>query len=229
MKKQVAVAIIVAAGQGIRMGKKHNKLLLPLGTRTILEYSLDTFLVHSRISKIFLTVSSEVRSNLENLITEKITMVEGGKRRQDSVHNALLRIMQEKNNPELVLIHDAARPFCSGELIDRIIDSTIEFGAAIPVLPLVDTIRIIGGEKTRIVDRKKLFSVQTPQGFQIKIIKDASIQAINKKWEVTDDAALIEKIGGNVKTIKGESQNFKITTPDDLERANFIINSKNTL
>ena len=154
-------------------------------------------------------------------------MVEGGKRRQDSVHNALLKILQGENIPELVLVHDAARPLCSGDLIDRIIDSAINYGAAIPVLPLVDTIRIVRGQETRIVDRNKLFSVQTPQGFKTKIIKDASTQAVEEKWEVTDDAALIEKNGGKVKTIKGESQNFKITTPADLERANFIINSKN--
>ena len=227
MKKQVAVAIIVAAGQGTRMGKNHNKLLLPLGTRTILEFSIDTFLVHSRISKIFLTVSSDVRENFENLFPEKIALVEGGKRRQDSVHNALLMIMQEKKIPELVLVHDAARPFCSGELIDRIIDSAINFGAAIPVLPLFDSIRIVKGKKTRIVDRNNLFSVQTPQGFRTKIIKDASIKAIEEKWEVTDDASLIEKVGGTVKTVKGESKNFKITTHADLERAHFIVNSQN--
>ena len=178
MKKQVTVAIIVAAGQGSRMGKNHNKLLLPLGTRTILEFSLDTFLIHSRISKIFLAVSSEIRVNFENHFPEKITMVEGGKRRQDSVHNALLKILQGENIPELVLVHDAARPLCSGDLIDRIIDSAINYGAAIPVLPMVDTIRIVSGGKTRIVDRNKLFSVQTPQGFKTKIIKDASTQAL---------------------------------------------------
>jgi len=227
MKEQDTVAIIVAAGQGSRMGKNHNKLLLPLGTRTILELSINTFLVHRRISKIFLSVSSEIRDNFENLYPKKIFLVEGGERRQDSVHNALLRIMQEKYIPELVLVHDAARPFCSGELIDRVIDSAIDYGAAIPIIPLFDTIRMVWREKTRIVDRNKLFSVQTPQGFHTKIINDASTQAIEKNWEVTDDAALIEKIGGEVKTVKGDSQNFKITTPADLERANFITNFKN--
>ncbi len=227
MKKQVAVAIIVAAGKGMRMGNKHNKLLLPLGTSTILEFSINTFLIHSRISKIFLTVSEEIRGNFENLSPEKITMVEGGERRQDSVHNALLKIMREKYIPDVVLIHDAARPFCTGKLIDSILDTTIKYGAAIPVLPLVDTIRIVRGAKTRIVDRNNLFSVQTPQGFRTKKIFDASNKAIEKSLEVTDDASLIEKIGFKVKTVKGEPNNFKITTPADLGRANFIINSKN--
>ena len=227
MKKQDTVAVILAAGQGTRMSKKYNKLLLPLGTRTIIELSLQTFLGHHRIRKIFLAVSSKDLNTFEKLFPRRVVMVEGGKRRQDSVNNALLKIMQEKKIPELVLIHDGARPFCSRELIDRIIDSTIEYGAAIPVIPVFDTIRMIRDDKTRVIDRNNLFSVQTPQGFRVKLIKDALNQAIEKKWEVTDDASLIENMGEIVKTIKGEYKNFKITTPEDLDRANFILNSMN--
>jgi len=86
---------------------------------------------------------------------------------------------------------------------------------------------MIRDHKTRVIDRNNLFSVQTPQGFRVKLIKDALNQAIEKKWEVTDDASLIENMGEIVKTIKGEYRNFKITTPEDLERANFILNSMN--
>tara|TARA_B100000700_G_scaffold330075_2_gene454495 strand:+ start:1700 stop:2389 length:690 start_codon:yes stop_codon:yes gene_type:complete len=229
MKKQDTVAIIVAAGKGTRMSKKDNKLLLPLGKRTIIEFSLDAFLNHHRIRKIFLTISSKYREFYENIFPRKIVLVDGGKRRQDSVHNALLKVMQEKKVPELILVHDGARPFCSLELIDRVIDSAINYGASIPVLPLMDTIRIVGKEKTRVVDRNKLFSVQTPQGFRSKLLNDASFQAIEKKWEVTDDAALIERMGGKVKTVKGEYCNFKITTPEDLDRANYILYSNNLL
>ena len=112
-------------------------------------------------------------------------------------------------------------------MIDSIINSARKYGAAIPILPLVDTIRLVRDGKTEILDRNKLFSVQTPQGFHTKLIKNASVQAIANKWEVTDDAALIEKIGGTVKTVDGEQQNLKITTPGDLERANYILNIKN--
>ena len=227
MKKQDTVAVILAAGQGTRMNKKYNKLLLPLGTRTIVEYSLDAFLDHRRIRKIFLAVSSKDLNIFENLFPRSIVLVQGGERRQDSVSNAMRKIMEEKKIPELVLIHDGARPFCTRKLIDRIIDSTNEFGAAIPVLPVTDTIRNIREEKIKVIDRNNLFSVQTPQGFRTKLINKALNQAIKKNLEVTDDASLIESMGGKVKAIKGEYQNFKITTPEDLDRANFILNAKN--
>jgi len=227
MKNCNVVALIVAAGKGKRMGKNHNKLLLRLGTRTIVEHSIEVFLTHPKINKIFLTVSSKDRSFFEKLIPEDIVLVEGGRRRQDSVHNALLKIMQEKSLPEIVLVHDAARPFCSKKLIDSIIVSARKYGAAIPISPIVDTIRLVKKGKTEVLDRSELYSVQTPQGFHTKLIQNASILAIEKKWEVTDDAALIEKIGGSVNTVKGEPQNLKITTPADFERAKYILNSKN--
>ena len=225
MTDEAAVAVIVAAGQGTRMGGKHNKLLLPLGTRTILEFSLEPFLKHPRIRKIFLTVASQDRHIFEKIIPEEVILVEGGRRRQDSVHHALLQILQEKQVPELVLIHDGARPFCSIKLIDRILDAAFEHDAAIPVLPLVDTIRRVTEEKTEVVDRSKLFAVQTPQGFRTELILDASKQALEKNWVVTDDASLVENSGHEVITVEGEPQNLKITTPDDLKQANWILNS----
>jgi len=227
MTEQDAVAVIVAAGQGTRMGAKHNKLLLPLGTRTILEKSLDIFLKHPRIRKIFLTVSSKDHQIFEKMIPEEIVLVEGGRRRQDSVHNALLEIIQDEQVPELVLVHDGARPFCSIKLIDRIIDATLKHSAAIPVLPLEDTTRRISEGKMEVLDRRELFATQTPQGFRTELILDASKQAIEKKWAVTDDASLVGNTGNQVAVVEGEPQNIKITTPADLERANWILNSMN--
>ena len=224
-----AVAVIVAAGQGTRMGEDHNKLLLPLGTSTILEFSLEPFLKHTRIRKIFLSVASQDRCVFERIIPKEVVLVEGGKRRQDSVHNALLRVMKEKPVPELVLVHDGARPFCSIELIDRILSVALEHGSGIPVIPLVDTIRRITKTKTEIIERSELFAVQTPQGFRTKLIKDASMQAVENNWSVTDDASLVEKIGVRVATVEGDPQNIKITTSADLDRACWIINSKNKI
>ena len=227
MTNKDAVAVIVAAGQGTRMGGEHNKLLLPLGTRTILEFSIETFLKHPGIRKIFLTVSSQDRHIFEKIVPQEVVLVKGGKRRQDSVHNALLKIIQEQQFPELVLVHDGARPFCSAKLIDRILDAAYEHGAAIPVLPLVDTIRRVTEEKTEVVERDELFAVQTPQGFLLEQLLYASMQTTANKWTVTDDASMIENAGGRITTVEGDPQNLKITTPADLERADWILKSTN--
>ncbi|MEC9296751.1 MAG: 2-C-methyl-D-erythritol 4-phosphate cytidylyltransferase, partial [SAR324 cluster bacterium] len=126
-------------------------------------------------------------------------------------------------------VHDGARPFCSAELIDRILAAAIEHGAAIPVLPLVDTIRRVTKTKTEVIERSELFKVQTPQGFRTELLKDASMQALANNLIVTDDASLVEKNGGSVATVEGEPQNIKITTPADLERADWILSPKNKL
>ena len=227
MTNKDAVAVIVAAGQGTRMGGEHNKLLLPLGTRTILEFSIETFLKHPGIRKIFLTVSSQDRHIFEKIVPQEVVLVKGGKRRQDSVHNALLKIIQEQQFPELVLVHDGARPFCSAKLIDRILDAAYEHGAAIPVLPLMDTIRRVTEEKTEVVERDELFAVQTPQGFLLEQLLYASMQITANKWTVTDDASMIENAGGRITTVEGDPLNLKITTPADLERADWILKSIN--
>jgi len=227
MTNKDAVAVIVAAGQGTRMGGEHNKLLLPLGTRTILEFSIETFLKHPGIRKIFLTVSSQDRHIFEKIVPQEVVLVKGGKRRQDSVHNALLKIIQEQQFPELVLVHDGARPFCSARLIDRILDAAYEHGAAIPVLPLMDTIRRVTEEKTEVVERDELFAVQTPQGFLLEQLLYASMQITANKWTVTDDASMIENAGGRITTVEGDPLNLKITTPADLERADWILKSTN--
>ena len=107
--------------------------------------------------------------------------------------------------------------------------AAIEHGSAIPVLPLVDTIRRVTKTKTEVVERSELFTVQTPQGFHTELLKDASMQALANNWTVTDDASLVEKRGGSVATVEGEPQNIKITTPADLERADWILSPKNKL
>ena len=225
MTLKYADAVIVAAGKGSRMKYDRNKLLLPLGTSTIIEYSLEPFLKHSRIRKIFLTVSLQDHQFIKKLIPEEVILVRGGKRRQDSVHNALVEVMKEDKAPEVVLIHDGARPFCSTNLIDRVLDATLMHDAVIPVLPITETVRRITKNKTSAVDRKELYTVQTPQGFRFELLYAASSKG--KHTEVTDDASLIENISQRVMSIEGEVHNIKITTPADLEQARWILNSKN--
>jgi len=225
MTGEHAVAVIVAAGKGSRMGENRNKLLLPLGTSTILETSLQPFLKHSRIRKIYLATSLQDHKFIKKLIPEEVILVKGGTRRQDSVHNALVEVMKGKNIPDAVLIHDGARPFCSSNLIDRILEATHKHDAAIPVLPINETVRRITEEKTNVVDRRGLYSVQTPQGFRPEMIYAASSKA--KNTEVTDDASLLENTPQRIASVEGEVHNIKITTPADLEQARWIINSLN--
>jgi len=227
MNRDYAVAIIVAAGNGSRVGENRNKLLLPLGTSTILETCLEPFLKHSRIRKIFLVVSLLDHQFIKNLVSEEVTLVKGGQRRQDSVHNALVEVMKEKIIPEIVLIHDGARPFCSQNLIDRVLDVTQKHDAVIPVMPINDTVRRITKEKTNLLDRRELYFVQTPQGFHSEFIYAASSKAKANNLEVTDDASLLEKTPQRVASVEGEVHNIKITTPTDLVLARWIINSMN--
>ena len=123
------------------------------------------------------------------------------------------------------MIHDGARPFCSSNLIDRILYATFRHDAAIPVLPINDTVRRITEEKTNVVDRRGLYTVQTPQGFRPELIYAASSKA--KNTEVTDDASLLENIPQRIASVEGEMHNIKITTPADLEQARWIINLMN--
>ena len=160
---------------------------------------------------------------IKKLIPEEVSLVKGGKRRQDSVHNVLEEVVKGKDIPDTVLIHDGARPFCSPNLIDRILDATHRHDAAIPVLPINDTIRQITEEKTNVVDRKGLYSVQTPQGFRPELIYAASSKA--KNIDVTDDASLLENTLQGFASVEGEVHNIKITTPANLEQARWIINS----
>ena len=220
------VVIIPAAGQGKRMGAAHNKLLLPLGDKTILAHTLNCFQKHPQIRHIYLVIAQQDRNMLEPVIREfidSVTLVEGGVERQDSVYNALQIIQSQSPIPDWILVHDGARPFCSASLINRVLKKCQEGQAVIPVLPVRDTIRRMIAGKAEVLNRAELFATQTPQGFPTRLLIDANQQARQGHWQVTDDASLLERMGIPIVSVEGEEVNLKITTPLDLRWAQWLL------
>jgi 2-C-methyl-D-erythritol 4-phosphate cytidylyltransferase len=217
-------AILPAAGQGRRMGANQNKLFLPLNDSSVLEETLRKVISHPQICHIYLVYAQEDQESLNSLRSlPDLTLVLGGERRQDSVAAALAQIQTDRL-VEKVIVHDAARPLCSTELISRVILALEHYPAVIPVIPLKDTIRQINGEQVKLVNRQNYVATQTPQGFHLSPYWQATLQSQQEDWDVTDDASLLEKTGIPVHLIPGEETNLKITTPLDLEFAKFLSN-----
>jgi len=217
-------AILPAAGQGRRMGANQNKLFLPLNDSSVLEETLRKVISHPQICHIYLVYAQEDQESLNSLRSlPDLTLVLGGERRQDSVAAALAQIQTDRL-VEKVIVHDAARPLCSTELISRVIRALEHYPAVIPVIPLKDTIRQINGQQVKLVNRQNYVATQTPQGFHLSPYWQATLQSQQEDWDVTDDASLLEKTGIPVHLIPGEETNLKITTPLDLEFAKFLSN-----
>ncbi len=206
------------------MGANQNKLFLPLNDSCVLEETLRKVISHPQICHIYLVYAQEDQESLNSLRSlPDLTLVLGGERRQDSVAAALAQIQTDRL-VEKVIVHDAARPLCSTELISRVIRALEHYPAVIPVIPLKDTIRQINGEQVKLVNRQDYVATQTPQGFHLSPYWQATLQSQQEDWEVTDDASLLEKTGIPVHLIPGEETNLKITTPLDLEFARFLSN-----
>ncbi|MBF0237685.1 MAG: 2-C-methyl-D-erythritol 4-phosphate cytidylyltransferase [SAR324 cluster bacterium] len=221
------IVIIPAAGQGKRMGVGKNKLFLSLGNETILECTLRKFLIHPRIKSIYLAIAKEDEAEIRAMtqaMGEQIRLVYGGEERQDSVWNAL-QVIRKESLPTWILVHDGARPLFSHELIDQILEACETCSAAVPVIPLKDTIRRRIENKSEIVDRSMLFATQTPQGFRTELLLQANDQARKDGWKVTDDASLVEHLGHDVAMIPGEETNIKITTPLDWKWGTWLAGS----
>ena len=217
-------AILPAAGQGRRMGANQNKLFLPLNDSSVLEETLRKVISHPQICHIYLVYAQEDQEFLNSLGSlPDLTLVLGGERRQDSVAAALAQIQTDRL-VEKIIVHDAARPLCSTELISRVIRALEHYPAVIPVIPLKDTIRQINGEQVKLVNRQNYVATQTPQGFHLSPYWQATLQSQQEDWDVTDDASLLEKTGIPVHLIPGEETNLKITTSLDLEFARFLSN-----
>jgi len=205
----------VAAGRGERMGGV-DKMFAQLGDKPILVRAINTFQKCKSVDHIVVVVSGENLEPCRHLVAEqgwnKVTEVcLGGERRQDSVAAGLKRL----DSCHWVVIHDGARPLVTVELIEQGLEAAGETGAAIAAVPVTDTIKVADndGVVQKTLSRQNLWAVQTPQVFRFDIIAKAYQQI---ETEVTDDAALVERLGYKVKLYMGAYDNIKITTPDNL-------------
>ncbi len=210
-------AIIVAAGEGKRFGS--SKPYAILKGKRILDHSLETFDHHPGIFDMVLVLheTSQKAVFLDKYAKLKIVAT-GGERRQDSVLSGFQHV--DPARTDIVLVHDAARPLVKAELIDRIIETTKTKGAAIPVLPVNDTVKRIDGNRvSRTIDRQGLYCIQTPQGFSCEILGRAFEEVLEDSETYTDEAALVEKLGVDVFAVPGDPRNIKITVLGDLKIA----------
>ncbi len=218
-------ALVVAGGSGTRMGGDTPKQYLRLGDRAIIRHALETFLEHPRIDAVQAVIGENHGEMFADAV-EGLRMpmpVVGGPTRQLSVLNGLEALARrEMGAPDIVLIHDAARPFVSAELIDRLLDGLGMHEGVIPALPVVDTIKRVDddGIIVETIPRATLRAAQTPQTFYLAPILAAHRQARDAgETDLTDDAAVAEHAGFEVAVVEGDPRNRKITTLHDLEWA----------
>ncbi len=215
-----AAVIIAAAGKGQRMGCKKQYLSIK-GTPMLIR-ATQPFTGLPFISQIIICVPREDKGWVERELLPPFSLhptpviVAGGETRQETIALALQELDSEI---DIVLIHDGARPDISEQLVRKVYSETGEKGAVIPGVPARDTVKVISREKRveKTLDRERLRLIQTPQGFQKKLLIEAYKKAKEFGWEVTDDAAIMEKAGHSVFIIPGEERNIKVTTRDDLD------------
>ena len=219
--------VIVAAGSGERLGFGIPKAFVPLGDQPMASWSLAVFERHPENFRVVLVVPAVVPAvTLTGLDAGRTTTVTGGGTRQESVDRGLAALPADV---ELVLIHDAARPLVTAAAISAVVGA-LRAGAdaVIPVLPVTDTVKRVGADGTVLatLERADLRLVQTPQGFRRSVLADAHRAAEEAGLsDVSDDAGLVEWLGGSVTTVPGDEVAFKITTTHDLDRARQLVAS----
>lgn len=207
--------MIPAAGSGKRMGAGHNKLFLKIGEHPILYHTVSVFQQDPNCEEIILAVKPEEQSAIQAILNrpDSITFVAGGGERQDSVASCIAAYKGQG----VVLVHDAARPFLNSSVIDALVRTADETGAAIAGVKVKDTMKFVeNGTVQQTVDREKLWMVQTPQAFRYNVLKEASDAAIEDGFLGTDESMLVERMGYDVHMVESSYDNVKMTTQEDL-------------
>jgi 2-C-methyl-D-erythritol 4-phosphate cytidylyltransferase/2-C-methyl-D-erythritol 2,4-cyclodiphosphate synthase len=216
------VALVVAAGRGTRLGAPLPKQYLPLAGEPLLRHTLRALASHRRISGVLAVIHPDDRAHYDEAARglDLLPPVLGGAQRQDSVRLGLESLAG--TDPDVVAIHDGARPFVDAALIDRVLDAVERAPGAIPALPVADTIkRGRDGRIVETVERSQLWRAQTPQAFRFREILAAHRAALG--LELSDDAAVAERSGLAISLVVGSETNLKVTTPDDLARAESVL------
>ncbi|NER51848.1 MAG: 2-C-methyl-D-erythritol 4-phosphate cytidylyltransferase [Symploca sp. SIO1A3] len=222
--------LIPAAGMGRRMGSGRNKLLLKLLGKPLLAWTLLAAEAADDIDWIGIMGQPDDWSDFKSILAEvslskPVQLIQGGETRQESVDNGLQGLPPEATR---VLIHDGARCLATPQLLNRCAAALQSCSGLIAAVPVKDTIKVV--DETGLIqdtpDRKQLWAAQTPQGFEVQLLKRCHEQGRNSGWKVTDDAALFERCELPVQVVEGEETNLKVTTPVDLAIAEFILRQR---
>lgn len=223
----VNTAIIVAAGEGQRLGTPRPKQFLELCGEPVLVHTLRAFDCCADVDEVILVLAAEERETFAGCLSafnlNKVSqVVEGGAERQDSVWQGLQRV--DRARTEIVAVHDGVRPLVTPGHISRVVAQARRSGAATLAVPVTDTIKEVeGAQVLKTLDRRRLYLVQTPQAFRTEILVSAYTRARAEGRRATDDAALVEQCGLAVAVVEGSRDNVKITWPEDLALAEFLL------
>jgi 2-C-methyl-D-erythritol 4-phosphate cytidylyltransferase len=222
--------LIPAAGMGKRMGSDRNKLLLTVLGQPIIAWTLLSAEAAELITWIGIvsqpTDWDDFKAILKDLnLSKPVLFIQGGDTRQESVYKGLQSLPRKAKQ---VLIHDGARCLATPDLLNRCAEAIVNFQGLIAAVPVKDTIKVVGedGIVQSTPNRNNLWAAQTPQGFDVKLLKECHDKGVRFGWEVTDDAALFEKCDYPVNIVLGEETNLKVTTPQDLAMAEFILKNR---
>jgi 2-C-methyl-D-erythritol 4-phosphate cytidylyltransferase len=225
-------AVIVAGGQGTRLGAALPKAFVPLGPRALVIHAAQALASHAAVSDIVIVVADSMRDYLQELLLESplakpLRLASGGAERWQSVYSGVLATPQSS---QWLLIHDAARPFVTHAVIDTLLATTTTYRAAVSATPMVDTVREFSGECAgKTLDRSTMVRIGTPQLFYKQTLLEGFALAETLNPPPTDEAMLMEKLGVAVGIAWGDSCNFKITTPQDMELAEALYAHRSAL